>query len=70
MLLFTEFELVVWTCFCKPAKISEVLEQCASEHSAMKQVLSHLINTAYYTKSACLGDACFQMIQAFFDQNF
>ena len=50
--MFREFELVLWSIFSSESKIKEIISEHKEETHELikKQVLNHLINTAYYIK--------------------
>jgi len=52
LLMFREFELILWSCFSTETKIKEIIVECEedSQELVKKQVLNHLVNTAYYVK--------------------
>ena len=70
MLLLSEYEFVVWTCFCQPETIKSLLEPRQSEQSAIKLIMNHLINIAYFTKEHTSTDRVFRLIRVFFEANF
>lgn len=72
MLLLSEYEFVVWTCFCQPETINALLGSPPrqSQQSAIKLVMNHLINTAFFTKEHTSSDQVFKLIRIFFENNF
>ena len=52
LLMFREFELVLWSCFSTETKIKEIITEVEEDSPELikKQVLNHLVNTAYYIK--------------------
>ena len=51
--MFREFELILWSCFCTDEKIKEIIMEADDDSSDQlkKSILSHLVYTAYYSKS-------------------
>ena len=70
--MFREFELVLWSCFSTEEKIKEIVSECDEESPELvkKQVLNHLVNTAYYIKQQVTGEQFFESYRAFFNSYF
>lgn len=67
-----EFELVMWSCFSKPVRIKEIVaeNQDAPEDFIEKQIINHLVNTAYYCKQQVTPEREFEAFKAFFNSHF
>ena len=50
--MFREYELILWSCHSTEEKIKEIMSQedDDSPEGVKKQVLNHLVNTAYFIK--------------------
>ena len=50
--MFREFELILWSCHSTEEKIREIMSvgDDDSPEGVKKEVLNHLVNTAYYIK--------------------
>ena len=71
--MFREFELILWSCFSTEDKIKEIVAECEEDSSheiVKKQVLNHLINTAYYIKEKVTSHQLFETFRAFFNSYF
>jgi hypothetical protein len=62
----------MWSCFSKPDKVKEIVE----EHRDLKpefiekQIINHLVNTAYYCKQQVTPKSEFETFKAFFNSHF
>lgn len=70
--MFREFELVLWSCFSTESKILEIISEHEEESHELikKQVLNHLVNTAYYIKLTVTSEQDFECFRAFFNSYF
>jgi len=70
--MFREFELVIWSCFSLPNKIWSLVDEYAELRSSerVKQLLNHLVNTAYYCKRQLTSEEDFQAFKTFFNNYF
>ena len=70
--MFREFELVLWSCFSTEDKIKEIIAEVEEDSPELikKQVLNHLVNTAYYIKQQVTGEQNFESFRAFFNSYF
>ena len=65
--MMQEFEFMLWMCFCD----QKALCSLRNYRSADAQViLSHLLNSAYYSKRHTSADDEFKPISAFFELHF
>ena len=70
--MFREYELILWSCFSTEEKIAEIILE-AEENSPefiKKQILNHLVNTAYYIKQKVTSEDNFEAYRAFFNSYF
>ena len=72
LLMFREFELILWSCFSTEDKLREIICEAEEENpeSVKKQVLNHLVNTAYYIKQKVTSEDEFEAYRAFFNSYF
>lgn len=71
--MFREFELVLWSCFSTEDKIKELIaehDEGENPEPVKKQVLNHLVNTAYYIKQTVTSEQDFECYRAFFNSYF
>ena len=71
--MFREFELILWSCFSTEDKIKEIVSEAdddSSPETIKKQILNHLINTAYYIKEKVTSPQLFETFRAFFNNYF
>jgi hypothetical protein len=67
-----EFELVMWSCFSKPIRIIEIINEHrdGTPELISKQIINHLVNTAYYCKQQVTPEREFEAYKAFFNSHF
>ena len=63
--MFREFEIVIWFCFCSQEELTAIIKDCTSNAKvdtpkAKKQILNHLVNTAYFTKKQVSDESTFE----------
>jgi len=70
--MFREFELILWSCFSTVDKIKEIVLEAEDDNpeQVIKQVLNHLVNTAYYSKQKVTSNENFEAFRAFFNSYF
>lgn len=70
--MFREFELILWSCFCTDEKIKEIILEAEEDsvEQIKKNILSHLIYTAYYSKQKVTHEEQFEAFRAFFNSYF
>lgn len=67
-----EFELVMWSCFSREERIREIVSENedAGTEVVKKQIINHLVNTAYYCKMQVTPENEFEAFKAFFNSHF
>ena len=70
--MFREFELILWSSFSTEDKIKEIILEAEDDTPELvrKQVLNHLVNTAYFSKQKVTSDESFEAFRAFFNSYF
>ena len=68
--MFRDFELVMWSCFATTEKIKEIASECDEPEIGKKQILNHLLHTAYYSKRQVTSEEEFEAYRAFFNKYF
>jgi len=62
LLMFREFELVMWSYFSMPDKIIDIIGESEKEGvaAATTRVITHLVNTAYFCKRQVVSEEEFE----------
>ena len=58
--MFREFEVVMWSCFTSPSKVVELAGESNNPEEQEKEILNHLVHTAYYCKRLVVDEVEFK----------
>ena len=68
--MFREYEVVMWSCFTSPQQVNNLVGASKNLQEQEKEILRHLVHTAYFCKRIVVLEAEFKAYQVFFDENF